>query len=230
MGKVSRKTKSDNELDIKAHSTVFSDPKKKEAAEVVAKKKKKKRIIMAVVIVIVFAIVLLPYGIIKIVDANKVPKPLTIQQRVDRSNIKEVDDLATLLYNAKNNDPTNISANQHIADLVGMTSYCGKYTIEVYEGESNYVMRFVFERSHSTTQDSIFYNMMLEYTIVMMALVDNIEAVEWTCPGFEGGQAISERITFENIREYLNDSPKEYGKSEKNIQFMLIEYNMSNRS
>ncbi len=229
MGKSSPKIK-ESVFDIKkqADSTVFSDPKGKE----LQKKAKKKKWVPAVIITLVCILVVLPF-VAKVLTDNNNPgnkvEPISKRSKIVKDEY--ISDKAKLLFDAINNDPLNTKANQHIAGLLGVTTYCGAHEIEAYEDTDNtggYTLCFNFERPHSTSVEDEFYNLMLNYSIAFMALVDNVTAVEWTCPALDGvGQAKSEKITFANIKEYLNDSPKEYAKSTRTVQFMLNEHGLN---
>lgn len=230
------KRRQNESVDIKKDSTVFSDPHKKEAAEVIAAKKKKKRIITIIAVAIVMAIVVLPWGIAKIIESNKAMensvKPLkTRVERYIKEYDVEPDDLAKKLYSLINHDPTDVAATKIISSNLGITALWGNHEITVYENETGYTMRFAFEKPHSTSIDGQFGLMMENYAVAFMALVDDITAFEWTCPSpTTAGEVKSEQITLENVVKVLNGSPKEYIISEKALHYMIIEHDLNNIS
>lgn len=230
------KTVRKNEEALKSNSTVFSDPYKKEAAEVIAAKKKKKRIITAIVSVLVALIVVLPWGIAKIIESNKaidanvVPLKTRLERHVKDSKI-EPSDKAKTLYSLKNDDPTDVAAAKLISSHVGVTAYCGEYELLAIENDTGYTLRFVFKKPHSTSVDEEFGKLMEDFSIVFMALVDGVTAVEWSCPsGVAEGEVTSEQITLERVKEVLKGDPKEYAASEKTVHYMLTEYGLHDMS
>lgn len=220
------------EIDLKKDSTVFSDPQKKEAAEIILKKNRKKRVITAVVIALVVAIVVLPWGIAKMIEGSKdvtnSVKPLrTRVERYVNTDKEEISDKAKTLFGCINHDPTDVAASNIISGHLGVTTYCGQHEIRVYENETGYTMCFAFEKPHSTSIDSVFYRLMENYAVAFMALVDDITAVEWTCPSTVADTEVtSEQITLENVTKVLNGSPKEYVTSEKAVHYMLTEHDL----
>ena len=226
------KRRKNEPVDIKKDSTVFSDPHKKEAVEVIAAKKKKKRIITIVAVAVVMAIVVLPWGIAKIIESNKSiengVKPLrTRVERYIKEYKVEPSEKAEKLYSLVNHDPTDVAATKVISGHLGVTTYCGKHEITVYENETGYTMRFAFERPHSVSMEDNFGRMMENYAVAFMALVDDITAIEWTCPSTTtSGEVTSEQITLENVVKVLNGSPKEYITSAKAVHYMLTEHDL----
>ena len=230
------KRRKNEPVDIKKDSTVFSDPHKKEAAEVIAAKKKKKRIITIIAVAVVLAIVVLPWGIAKIIENNRViengVKPLkTRVERYIKEYKVEPSEKAEKLYSIINHDPTDVASTKIISGYLGVTTYCGKHEITVYENETGYTMRLAFEKPHSTSMDGQFGLLMENYAVAFMALVDNITAVEWTCPSTTtAGEVTSEQITWENVVKVLNGSPKEYITSAKAVHYMLTEHDLHDTS
>ncbi len=219
-------------VDIKKDSTVFSDPHKKEAVEVIAAKKKKKRVKTIVAVVLIMVFVVLPWGIAKIVEGNKAiedgVKPLkTRVERYIKEYKVEPSEKAEKLYSIINRDPTDVAATKIISGYLGVTTYCGKHEITVYKNETGYTMCLAFEKPHSTSMDGQFGLLMENYAVAFMALVDDITAVEWTCPSTTtAGEVKSEQITWENVVKVLNGSPKEYTTSAKAVHYMLTEHDL----
>ncbi len=226
------KRRNNEPVDLKKNSTVFSDPHKKEAAEVVAEKKRKKKIITVIVSVLVIAIIVLPWGIAKIIDSSNAidsgVKPLRTRiERYVKNDTEEVSDKAKKLYSLINHDPTDVAATKVISSHLGVTAYCGQHEITVYENETGYTMRFAFEKPHSTSTQDRFGLLMENYAVAFMALVDDITAIEWTCPSTTtAGEVTSEQITLERVKEVLKGDPKEYVTSEKAVHYMLTEHDL----
>ncbi len=228
MGKKTSKVKikeSEFNIEKSKDTTVFSDPKAKNIEP-----KKKKKWVPVLIIALVCVIIVLPWGLVKLINDNKVigkdVDPISKRSKVVKEEL--ISDKAKFLFEAINDDPTDIEANDRIAGYLGVTTYCGKHEIEVYESDGGYTMRFVFAKPHSVSTNDVFYDLMLNYSIAFMALVDDVVAVEWTCPSLDNtAERTSEKITIANIEEYLNDSPKEYAKSTRTVQFMLNEHGLN---
>ncbi len=230
MGKSSPKIKeSVFTVEKDSNTTVFSDPKSKQTAE----KPKKKKWIPIVIALLVCVVVVIPF-IAKALTNSKTPgnsiEPISKRSRIVKD--ENISDKAKLLFEAINHNPEDLKANERISGLIGVTSYCGAHELSVYKGEDGgYTLCFDFEYPHSTSTDTVFYDLMLNYSVAFMALVDDLTAVEWTSPAVDGsGKETSEKITFDNVKEYLNDSPKEYAKSTKTVQFMLNEHGLNDLS
>ncbi len=232
MGKSSPKIKeSVFSIEKDSNTTVFSNPKDNHRET----EKKKKKWIPFVIISLVLVLVVLPF-VAKLLanDGSAVNNVKPISKRSLIVKDEHISDKAKVLFESINKDPLNIKATQHISGLLGVTTYCGAHEILVYEdpdSSGGYTLCFAFERGHSTSTESAFHNLMIDYAVAFMALVDNISSVEWTCPSIDGvGEAKSEKITFDDIKRYLNDSPKEYAKSVKTVQFMLNEHSLNDLS
>lgn len=123
----------------------------------------------------------------------------------------EESSFAAELYAAKNPYIENTSANNDLVGLLGLGAY-GKYMLSVEDDAHPYRLKISFMYIDKSIDQAALDAVMLSSAIVLLALIDDCEEVDWSYAGSEG--LVTGYVGIDYANEIAGTDVKEAGKDE----------------
>lgn len=132
------------------------------------------------------------------------------------------------LYNSKNQYIGNNSNDLKLLELLEIEDL-GKYTIKLETSKQPYTLIIIFEDKNENISKEKFNNLMKNNSILLLALIENADKVEWSYPN-EGEENITlNSITTDDANELVGKDIKSYGESVEELQELINVLNDKNK-
>ena len=140
-------------------------------------------------------------------------------------NKKIISTKANLLYQAKNNYIGDISADLKLAGILGIDKQFGAFTSHLQTDDEPYGWEIYFSQSFDLINQSYEYEKMERNAYLLLALIDNLDYVEWHM--FYGQQEYTYSISKEDASQFCQKDIKDFGKNVYDLQclFDLLKMN-----
>lgn len=128
---------------------------------------------------------------------------------IDRSGL--ITKKAKALYAARNPFIGDISADQRLANILGVGETIGSYTNKLYTEESEgfeypYSWELIFNRPWADGYDKIYNQKMRSYAYALIALIENCGEIKWTYRDADGASHTQSVTLADWSAEYPNDN------------------------
>lgn len=129
------------------------------------------------------------------------------------------------LYDNKVDDINDTAAIAKLLEAMKLETITGKFTVEISKKKGMTVLDLkVKDVIHDTDKDKFDTNMKI-YAQQMLALITEIDKVEWSCPVTSEGspeETITGSLDMTSASEELGSDVKSFGKSQENLRKLLI--------
>ena len=128
---------------------------------------------------------------------------------IDRSGL--ITKKAKALYAARNPFIGDISADQRLANILGIGETIGSYTNKLCTEESEgfeypYSWELIFDRPWTDGYDKIYNQKMRSYAYALLALIENCGEIKWTYRDADGASHTQSVTLSDWSAEYPNDN------------------------
>lgn len=128
---------------------------------------------------------------------------------IDRSGL--ITKKAKALYTARNPFIGDISADQRLANILGIGETIGSYTNKLYTEESEgfeypYSWELIFDRPWTDGYDKIYNQKMRSYAYALLALIENCGEIKWAYRDADGASHTQSVTLSDWSAEYPNDN------------------------
>lgn len=135
----------------------------------------------------------------------------------------EAGEMALRLFEVKNPDVNDVSADAAVMSILNIADNCGRFDFEVSAESSPYRVILRFEQTRNVSEADRFENTMVKYSCALLALIENADEIEWSYPADETGDT-GGYFTRSDAEKLLSGVPAaRYSESAEGVQLLLTE-------
>lgn len=157
------------------------------------------------------------------ITVEDVESYISIGEKKVKDDGTVISSLALRLFESKNPYVGNMSANGKIANLLMISENLGGYKNFLKTNEEPYSWKLIFTEQLRPGEEKFFNSKMTSYAFVLLALIDNVNIIEWEYVVSLSGENEQRHylITNEEASIVLGDDIKNYSASYEEIQKLL---------
>lgn len=116
------------------------------------------------------------------------------------------------IYDAKHLYVGNMVNNNRLAQAIGISKQISDYYSELQTSVAPYGWTFVFSKAFQASQQEDIDQKMIKNSVLLLALVDNLDVVTWRYQIYEDSQIyeVSNTMTSDYVNALLNENVKSY--------------------
>lgn len=130
-----------------------------------------------------------------------------------------------VLFDSRVTDFDDTASVAKLLDLMKLESAVGKYTVKIYSRDGSDIMSLDIENTVRESDKAGFDRIVESYAQQLMALVEGIDEVEWTCPVFSDGspeESVTGSLSAADASEELGADIKSFGESSTEFHKLLM--------
>lgn len=132
---------------------------------------------------------------------------------------------AKALFDNRVTDFNDTASIVKLLDLMMLEPAIGEFTVQIYNRDGLDIMRINIETSVKKSDKDVFDNALEIYAQQLMALVEGIDEVEWTCPVCSDGspeETVTVSVSAADASEKLGTDVKSFGTSSSEFHKLLM--------
>lgn len=129
------------------------------------------------------------------------------------------------LFDNRVTDFNDTASVAKLLDLMMLEPAVGKYTVQIYNRDGSDIMRLNIENAVRESDKDVFDSTLEIYAQRLMALVEGIDEVEWTCPVCSDGsseETVTVSLNTADASEKLGADIKLFGTSSSEFHKLLM--------